>query len=75
MELFLGCLGLTVLALALLLATAAFNDSWGLRLAAILIARTEARRAWRKQYAETLEIREREFELPRLRLQQPEIAE
>ncbi len=75
MEFFIGVLGLTSLALALLLATAAFNDSWGLRLAAILIARTEARRAFRKQYAESFAVREREFHLPKLRLQQPEPAE
>ncbi len=75
MEILLGVLGLGVLAMALLLIAAAFNDDTALRLSAMLIARTEARRAWRRQYADTLAIREREFDLPKLRLQQPETAE
>ena len=69
MDIFIGLLGLTALALALALLTALYNDSWALRISAILIARKEARVAYRRRYAEALAQREKEFELPDLRLQ------
>jgi len=70
MDIFIGLLELTALAFALTLLTALYNDSWALRIAAILIARKEARVAYRRRYAEALAQREKEFELPELRLRE-----
>jgi uncharacterized membrane protein len=59
MQLIAGVFGLSVLALACAFVAALFDDGWALRVAAILIARREARVAYRARYQEALaELRE-----------------
>ena len=64
MQIILGVFGLTVFALALAFVAALFDDSWGLRIAAILIARRDARVAYRAQFSKTYRERCAEFEIP-----------
>lgn len=66
MELIIGIFGLTGLALACALLAALFDDKAALRVAAILIARREARVAYRARHAEVLAERTEEFGLPAL---------
>ncbi len=75
MQLIAGCFGMTVLALACALVIALFDDGWALRIAAILIARKEARVAYRACYAEELKRREEEFDCPRVPWQSERVEE
>ena len=61
-----GVIFLIALAGFLTLTLAAFNDAWGRRIAAILLARAEAREAYRERYTEVLGQRESEFGLKEL---------
>lgn len=64
MEIIVGLIGITGLALACAFLAALFDDKWALRVAALLIARKEARVAYRARHAEVLAERVAEFGLP-----------
>ncbi len=63
MQILIGAMSLGVLAGALTLAAALFDDGLARRIAAILLARAEAREAYRERYRWALGEREREFGL------------
>ena len=63
MQIIAGVLGLTAMAGCLVLVAAAWDDRWARRVSAILLARAEAREAYRKRYADVLRERENEFGL------------
>jgi hypothetical protein len=63
MEILVGVLALGALACVLTLAAAAFDDKTARYISAILLARAEAREAYRGRYAEVLAERESEFGL------------
>lgn len=63
MQIIIGIMGLTALAGFLVLVSAVFDDYWARRISAILLARAEAREAYRERYADALGQRESEFGL------------
>lgn len=63
MQAIFGFIFLVCLACACLVVLAAFQDSWALKVAAILRARVEARVAYREKYAAAIKRLHQEFGL------------